>query len=338
MSDTYDYSDYLDAYQVEIVSQWAQKLDVYKFRISEEWRETCISWAKAHDLTLVDSFEAIATDKGLPLLKQGDITGFQAEFSDACMACAETGLDFEAAWLFIQLWREQAQPFLDKEYPEAEDLAAARAVFDRFCAFQGMLLAQTYFRLYSRKIARQEIALEQSRKKMELLVAEAQQMAITDSLTDLLTHQYFITMLQHEFEKATRYNYDFCLLMIDIDGLKEINESISHEAGDQALKSVASILKTTFRKTDLMGRLSGGEFAVILFESNIDQAALAAERLRTMVQIQTSKMLGLHDSGEVTVSIGIANFFDSDSPDNLVKLSENAMSRAKADGRNRVRY
>lgn len=338
MSNDLSVQDFIDAESIELTAEIAGRLGGYAETLSNNWRNSYQKWCQQRNIEPLKSVESLNIDKYFYLLKDKDFTGYFSSVTDSALSIAEYGYPFEAVSYSLLLYKEQLHVLLAKEFPGKDKFEAALIAIDRLYQYSQGLVAQAYFRILRRQIARQDITLEQTKKKLELLYSETKMLSITDSLTDLYNHQHFMVLLKHEFDRAARYHDDFCLLLIDVDNLKEVNEAIGDAAGDQILRSVADILRTTFRKTDILGRYDGGEFAAILYESDIDQSSQAAERLRTMVQIQTSKIIGFRDLGDITVSIGIANFFESDSVENLIHLAEQALHQAKVDGRNRIRY
>ena len=158
-----------------------------------------------------------------------------------------------------------------------------------------------------------------------------QNLATSDSMTKLANHAAFQTKLNHEVERARRHNRNVCLLMIDIDHLKLINDQHGHPVGDQVIGAVADSLRATCREIDFAARYGGEEFAVILPETDLKSGILVAERLRK--HIADFKRL----ETQLTVSIGIANCpLDASSTEELIQAADNALYAAKGAGRNRV--
>lgn len=158
--------------------------------------------------------------------------------------------------------------------------------------------------------------------------------AVTDSLTELYNHKFFQKRLREEIERSLRYHHPLSLLMIDIDNFKLINDRYGHQAGDQALKSVADILKFNMRLVDITARYGGEEFAIILPETPLEGARIAAERLRRVVENSVKV-----EKTKVTISIGIASCDKLNTaltPEQLIKQADEQLYRAKYEGRNRV--
>lgn len=170
--------------------------------------------------------------------------------------------------------------------------------------------------------------------KRRLYQAQLQAMALYDALTGLPNRTLFFDRLTMTAEHSRRYNSRFGLLYIDLDGFKQVNDTLGHAAGDELLKAVGSQLLAMCRKSDTVARLGGDEFAILSAE--ID-ATEAVETLAARIIAAFEHPIRLA-AGEVMVgaSIGIALFpADSDKPEDLVRLADTAMYAAKQQGKNR---
>lgn len=170
-------------------------------------------------------------------------------------------------------------------------------------------------------------------KEME---EELWELATTDGLTGFLNRRHFLARLQEEFDRLQR-NEDLrsALLMLDIDHFKRINDSYGHAIGDEVLKHFAGIIRSQQRKIDIVGRIGGEEFAVILPDTDLSEARVLAERLLHAV----ARTPLIHEMSliETTVSIGIAQLaVASESADSALKQADQALYRAKEAGRNRI--
>lgn len=158
--------------------------------------------------------------------------------------------------------------------------------------------------------------------------------AITDGLTDLYDHKYFIMRLEEEVERSKRYKRPLSLLMIDIDHFKVYNDTFGHPAGDEILQGLSNTLKQFSRRVDTVARYGGEEFVIILPETVKDGALIMADRLRKYVEEMKVK-----EGKGITISIGIG-FFDGSiaefKKEYLIKMADEALYRAKTKGRNRV--
>ncbi len=166
-------------------------------------------------------------------------------------------------------------------------------------------------------------------KKMERL-------AVTDYLTGVYNRRYFMEMAARELERAKRYNTHFSILSLDIDHFKKINDAYSHLAGDEALKTLVRQIGGDLRKTDLLARLGGEEFSVLLPETDGQGAFQLAERLRRTVEAITVRFEGR--SFGFTVSIGVTEALETDAIiDGAMMRADNALYSAKETGRNRTK-
>jgi diguanylate cyclase (GGDEF)-like protein len=170
------------------------------------------------------------------------------------------------------------------------------------------------------------------------LVQTAEQLQIlatVDDLTKLLNRREFLTSFETEFSRALRYERPLSVMMIDADDFKRINDQHGHSAGDEVLRTIAARCQAIIRKTDILGRVGGEEFAAALTETDLSGALETAERLRRKVAEDP------FDVGEsrlrVTISVGVATRRSADShAGELLKLADRALYTAKAKGRNQV--
>jgi diguanylate cyclase (GGDEF)-like protein len=125
-----------------------------------------------------------------------------------------------------------------------------------------------------------------------------------DPLTDLLNHAAFTRELEHELDRADRYDSGLTLVFFDLDDFKRINDTRGHQAGDEALRRVAQLLRSELRRSDLAGRMGGDEFAACLVESDVESAAAFLARLR-------GRLAESGDPGApVSISAGVAHYPD----------------------------
>jgi len=153
-----------------------------------------------------------------------------------------------------------------------------------------------------------------------------------DNLTKVYNRRYFDERLEMEIERARRYSRKVSCVMVDIDNFKEVNSRHGHQAGDDILKILADVLLSNTRSSDVVARYGGEEFIVIIPESTGTEAAILAERVRSVFE-GCSDCLG--GGGAVTVSCGVATYPDhaSDSA-TLLRMADSAVYRAKSDGCN----
>ena len=168
-----------------------------------------------------------------------------------------------------------------------------------------------------------------------ILYKKVQDMAITDSLTEVSTRRYFLEKFKEEIRRSMRRKSSMSFLMIDLDYFKEKNDKFGHLVGDVILKEVADVLKSTLREIDIIGRYGGEEFTVVLAGIGKEGALLAAERIRSSVEHSVFK--AYDEKVSVTISIGISSFpEDGVDEASLIESADKALYRAKEKGRNRA--
>ena len=171
--------------------------------------------------------------------------------------------------------------------------------------------------------------------KIKAQNAELARRASTDALTGAANRQAFDERMGQEMDRFQRSGNAFSLIMIDLDHFKKINDAYGHTVGDGCLKEVIRRLKPMVRKVDLLARYGGEEFAVVLPDTNKNQAALAAEKLRQVVESTEFTYRG--SVVKVTISLGAAQVEPGDAePNQLIERADAALYQAKTTGRNRV--
>lgn len=159
-------------------------------------------------------------------------------------------------------------------------------------------------------------------------------LATTDPLTGLYNRRHFLECLAAEWSRFQRYYRSVSVLMLDIDHFKSVNDRHGHATGDAAIKAVAAACLEGKRKSDIVGRVGGEEFAVLLPETSLSRARTVAERIRK--RVMGAQILANRIQFGVTVSIGIAEATVSMSGiDGLMGAADHALYEAKAEGRNR---
>ena len=174
--------------------------------------------------------------------------------------------------------------------------------------------------------------------------SQLEKLSVTDGLTGLFNHRHFEERLHIEFRRAQRYSDPVALIMLDLDHFKDINDRYGHPFGDRVLRGTGELITTSIRDPDICARYGGEEFAIILPKAHLQGSVAVAER----VQREMGQKAYVFEGGEVgrsksvevrvTASIGIALYPSKDvnSPEVLVKFADQALYRAKRDGRNRV--
>ena len=170
----------------------------------------------------------------------------------------------------------------------------------------------------------------------KLLQFTLEQQAHFDYLTAVNNRGYFMHLAEQELARAKRYGGNMSIFMLDIDFFKQVNDTHGHKVGDSVLKHLANVCRQTLREVDIIGRLGGEEFAILLPETTVDVASDVAQRLRTVVAGTRVPM----ENGlpvRFTVSIGVVSLAArDDNLDVLLSLADTALYEAKKAGRNRV--
>lgn len=188
--------------------------------------------------------------------------------------------------------------------------------------------------LHNRQLAR---LLQRENELRRRLEAEALQQARTDELTGLPNRRHFIEQAERELARAQRYETPLALMMLDLDHFKAVNDSLGHAAGDGALRAVAVCCSETLRANDIIGRIGGEEFAVLLPQTSEVGARMLAERLRAAVAacpvyVRNGEELFV----STTIGVTVAVPGQSLTLDALLAQADDALYAGKARGRNQV--
>ena len=210
-----------------------------------------------------------------------------------------------------------------------------------FCSILGHLLAS------HRVVRRMEEAVEQRTRQLETALREAedlrrryQELSSVDELTGLHNRRFFFPEAEAAIARALRHHESFCLLVIDLDCFKEVNDDYGHAAGDTVLRGVADALRHYTREGDILARTGGEEFVLALPHTSQSGASILAERIRQRVESLRWPALG--DDVKVTASLGLASLDTTARGDartaleRLIRHGDQAMYRCKRQGRNRV--
>lgn len=161
-------------------------------------------------------------------------------------------------------------------------------------------------------------------------------LATYDDLTGLLNRRVFLQSFNAHLKLAARKNLNISLMLIDIDHFKTINDSYGHSVGDQVLSSIGKLLRNNSRQSDVIGRVGGEEFAILLPATNLNEAKTYAEKCLKLIAHDTIDLqktkLNYH------VSIGLADYETGMSLSQLYKAADKALYQAKNNGRNRIEY
>lgn len=171
-----------------------------------------------------------------------------------------------------------------------------------------------------------EKELIETNKRLEKLV-------INDDLTCAFNRRYMHEKLNNEIQRYNRTNTVFSIIMIDVDNFKYINDNYGHNLGDKVLKKMAEVINKRIRKTDVLSRLGGDEFMILLPDTKLSKAVILAEDI--LKQLNSA---GVDEIETIKASIGVSEYDDCRTIDDTIKKVDDLMYLAKFDGRNCVRF
>jgi diguanylate cyclase (GGDEF)-like protein len=174
------------------------------------------------------------------------------------------------------------------------------------------------------------VALENAR-----LHDVVQRQAITDDLTGLVNRRRFIEAFQAAIERARTFGEPLTVILADLDDFKRINDAFGHHGGDVVLRWFADLVRSHVRDVDVPGRIGGEEFAILLPGTDAERAANVAERMRSSLSASPVPV-SAERKVSVTASFGVADLGADDSGDDLLRAADDALYRAKSQGKNRV--
>lgn len=171
-----------------------------------------------------------------------------------------------------------------------------------------------------------------TRLRLEAMQQELERLSSTDDLTGLYNRRFFLEHVQRQL--GSPYRTEDCLLLLDIDNFKRINDTYGHEVGDKALRLCARTIGQTVRDIDVLARFGGEEFVVLLPDTPLEQASAIAERVRQRVADTPLELTGRRVT--MTLSIGCSSSTRASDMADLIRSADRALYAAKARGRNRV--
>lgn len=213
----------------------------------------------------------------------------------------------------------------------SDDSAARAAAFRQGCD-DFLLLPVLPYEVVAR--AARRMALHRALLRAKTEAARLHELAVTDGLTQVANHRHFQERLREEFRRAQRYDDPLALILVDLDHFKNVNDSFGHQVGDEVLKATAACVKAAVRETDFVARYGGEEFAVLLPKTHLAGALTVAERIVAELAHIKAGPAGL----KVTASFGVSGFpgRSVNTFDQLVRTSDDALYRAKREGRNKI--
>lgn len=193
-------------------------------------------------------------------------------------------------------------------------------------------IARNLLHILSSRVRKDDAAISDSM----LQQLHLEQAANVDGLTGIYNRRWLDEALPRMFDRARFNGSRLALVIVDIDYFKRCNDEYGHLAGDRILCQVARILSENLRPTDLLARYGGEEFMVLLANTSAADAMIVAERMRRAVSGAAPSAAGGTPLPAITISAGVAGIEPDDSVDTLVRRADEALYRAKADGRNRI--
>ena len=184
------------------------------------------------------------------------------------------------------------------------------------------------------------VRLGQLERRNQLLEAEIERLrvykdyAYTDALTEIPNRRFYYERLLQEIARARRSSSPLTLALVDLDRFKQINDDVGHRGGDQVLKFFSQFIRVNLRQEDIVCRIGGDEFAIILPDTNVDNAAAFFEIRSKLNQVEIS--IDRRSSRRLSFSCGLAVFRSEYLPEDLIEEADHSLYSAKAGGRNRV--
>ena len=185
------------------------------------------------------------------------------------------------------------------------------------------------------------VRLGQLERRNQLLEAEIERLrvykdyAYTDALTEIPNRRFYYERLLQEIARARRSSSPLTLALVDLDRFKQINDDVGHRGGDQVLKFFSQFIRVNLRQEDIVCRIGGDEFAIILPDTNVDNAAAFFDRIRSKLN-QVEISIDGRSSLTLSFSCGLAVFRSEYLPEDLIEEADHSLYSAKAGGRNRV--
>lgn len=170
-----------------------------------------------------------------------------------------------------------------------------------------------------------------------ILYQELEKISVTDEMTGLYNYRFFRKHFEDEISRAWRFKHLLSFIIFDVDHFKNYNDTLGHPAGDEVLKRIAKLLKSTIRQSDIAARYGGEEFCIILPEEDLEGAVCFAERFRKKIENYPFPNEQVQPGGKITISVGISSFpKHADKVQELINKADAAMYKAKRKGRNQI--
>jgi diguanylate cyclase (GGDEF)-like protein len=203
------------------------------------------------------------------------------------------------------------------------DIAAGQSYSHAAVYLWNMLIPFGFFLVVSLLLSALKNALQ---REIEL--------AHTDYLTGAANARFFFNLLQGEIERSRRYNHHFAVAYFDLDNFKKINDQFGHSIGDDVLRIIVNIVRQNIRKTDVIARIGGDEFGILLMETEQEEALAVISKIQGLILEE------MHTHAwPVSLSIGVLFCIDSPSTaDAVIKIADGLMYSTKINGKNGIKY
>lgn len=180
------------------------------------------------------------------------------------------------------------------------------------------------------------------KRRCELLFRENEklkEMVHKDGLTGLYNFRYLRERLEEEVVRARRHRRNFCLIMIDMDNLKQVNDTYGHQMGNKVIREISNTIRNSVRTIDIVARFGGDEFVVLLPDTDSGSALIIAERISHNIKNLYFLCPGSKNGINVTISAGVVSFDDKEkSADELMHMADMLLYQAKLVGKNCVKF
>lgn len=175
---------------------------------------------------------------------------------------------------------------------------------------------------------RAEIArLRSANESLRRSLSDMEQAALHDALTGLYNRRYFVSAVTERIARVSRYSEQIAVVFVDVDELKSLNDQLGHGAGDAALKAISACLVSEVRESDVVARIGGDEFAVVI--DYIEHSSALAKAAQLKLHVSAAKFEHLGNQIQLSAAFGVAMIAASDTPDELLRRASAAMYVAK---------
>ena len=192
------------------------------------------------------------------------------------------------------------------------------------------IFRQTQLNKFNRTLSEKNKALEKLHKKLEVANHELQNLSFKDSLTGLYNRRYFCRYIGDELKSLRRTPQPNCLMLLDIDLFKQVNDNFGHAVGDDVLMEITKVFTSIIREADIAARWGGEEFIFFLPDTTLSNAEVLAKRL-----VETIRQYQFATVGQLTVSIGLAEYQENETFEDWFERTDSALYQAKSLGRDR---